>query len=116
MAYNSPEYKALLTCTDKLNASFSSDPLGIAGILLSKDLIPPNAENEMRVLGFSSHHKASILVEAIRNKVMTDPRSFTVLRMTLAEQSWTKDIADILRATYQRTTLNSQNCRPDQSK
>ena len=98
---SSPEYRTLLACTDKLNASLSIDPLGIAGIFLAKGFISSNVESEMRVLALTKHHKASILVEAVRSKVKIDPRTFTAFVDTLSEQTWTRDVVKYLASAYQ---------------
>ena len=95
------EYKAIINCHDKLVAAISADPLGIAGTLLAKSFIPPHVEERMRLADKTDRDKATILVEAIRDKIKIAPKRIDELIRILSEQEWTKDIKKILQSVYQ---------------
>ena len=89
-------HQIMLHHNDKLITVLSADPLGIAGILLAKGLIPENTAAQMQ-LRSTPHEKATILVTIIRQRVKVAPQRFQEFVGILSEQAWTKDIVEILQ-------------------
>ena len=89
-------HQVMLRHNDKLITALSADPLGIAGILLAKGLIPENAAAQMQLCS-TPHEKANILVTVIRQRVRVAPQRFQEFVGILSEQTWTKDIVEILQ-------------------
>ena len=95
-----PAYYAIIACNDKLISTLSADPLSVATTLVARGFIPPNTEAEMRITSFTPNQKASILMEAIRNKVKTNPRRLHELMRVLQQHPWTGEIAEILHSSF----------------
>ena len=57
----SPEVKSILKQTHVLTTALSNDPLGVAGILLSKELICEEEHSKMLVHGYTPAEKAAVL-------------------------------------------------------
>ena len=96
MAANpSPEVRAITTRTHDL---MSNEPLGVAGSLLSKGFISGEIMSKMLVVSYTPTEKATILIEAARNKVELAPSKFPELLEILSEQVCAKES---LRSTYQ---------------
>ena len=89
-------HQVMLRHNDKLITALSADPLGIAGILLAKGLIPENAAAQMQLCS-TPHEKANILITVIRQRVRVAPQRFQEFVGILSEQTWTKDIVEILQ-------------------
>ncbi len=102
----SPEVKSILKQTHDLTTALSNDPLGVAGILLGKELISEEVYSEMFVDLYTSARKAAILVRAVRNTIEIVPVKFQVFLEILSGQVCTKEVAERLRSTYQ-SELNS---------
>ena len=97
--FNTPAnkpYQIMLQYNDKLVMALSADPLGIAGILLAKGLIPENTAAQMQLCS-TPHEKACVLVTVIRQRVGFAPKRFQDFIEVLSEQTWTKDIVEILQ-------------------
>ena len=92
----SEPYKIMLHYNDKLVMALSADPVGIAGTLLAKGLIPENTEAQVQ-LSSTPHEKARILVTAVRQRVRVSPRQFQDFIEVLSKKPWTKDIVEILQ-------------------
>ena len=90
-------YQIMLNCNDKLVTAISLDPQCIAGILLTKGLIPENIEAQMRQCS-TPHERATILVTAVRKRIEIAPKRFHEFLKILSQQPWTKDIAEILQS------------------
>ena len=102
MACNpSPEVKAILIRTHDLMLALANEPLGMAGMLLSKGFISGEIMSKMLVVSYTSTEKATILIEAVRNKVELAPSKFTELLEILSEQTCAKEVVESLRSTYQ---------------
>ena len=91
-------HQIMLRYNDKLITALSADPLGIAGILLVKGLIPEHTEVQMRQCS-TAHEKATILVIAVRQMIKIAPKRFREFLDILSEQAWTKDILEILQSS-----------------
>ena len=89
-------HQIMLRYNDKLVMALSADPLGIAGILLAKGLIPENTAAQMQLCS-TPHEKACTLVTVIRQRVGVAPKRFQDFIEVLSEQTWTKDIVEVLQ-------------------
>lgn len=102
MAFNSsPEVKTILIRTHDLVTALSSEPLGMAGILLSKGFISGEIMSKMLVVSYTPTEKAAILIEAVRNKIAVAPAKFTELLGILSEQICAQEVVENLHSTYQ---------------
>ena len=102
MASNtSPEVKSILIQTHDLTTALSNDSLGVAGILLGKELICTEVYSKMFIDAYTPTKRAAILVEAVRNKIELAPTKFTQLLEILSEQTCAKEVVESLRSTYQ---------------
>ena len=97
----SPEVKSILVRTHDLMTALSNEPLGVAGILLSKGFISSEIMSKMLVVSYTPTEKAIILIEAVRNKIELTPSKFTELLEILSEQTCAKEVVESLRSTYQ---------------
>ena len=96
-AANEP-HQVMLRHNDKLITALCADPLGIAGILLAKGLIPEHTEAQMRQ-SFTPREKATILVTTIRQRIEIAPKRFHEFVSILSTQAWTKDIVEMLQSS-----------------
>ena len=92
-----PEWKTVLEFNDKLTTVLSTDPLSVARTLVAKRFISSEVQAEM-LLDKTPGVKATILVEAVRNKIKVAPGKFEELLHILSDQSWTKEIAEALQS------------------
>ena len=111
----SPEVKSILQQTPELTTALSNDPLGVAGILLSKELICEEEHSKMLVHCYTPAEKAAILIRAVRNTIKIAPDKFQCFLKILSEQQvCAKEVAESLHSTYQ-SELNSlthdQSCQ-----
>ena len=102
-----PEVKSILNLTPELKTALSSDPLGVAGMLLSKELICEEVNSKMLVHGYTSAEKAAILVEAVKNTIKIAPAKFQCFLEILSEVVCAKEVVERLRSTYQSESLSS---------
>ena len=102
----SPEVKSILKQTPELTTALSNDPLGVAEILLSKELICEEVHSEMLIDSYTPRKKASILVKALRNTIKIAPDKFQVFLETLSEVSCANEVVERLRSTYQSESLS----------
>ena len=110
MASNaSPEVNAILTQTHDLMTALSNEPLGVAGILLSKGFISSEISSKMHDVSHTPAEKATILVEAVRNKIEVAPTKFTELLEILSDQTCATEVVESLRSTYQ-SELTTGTC------
>ena len=101
MAANlSPEVKAITMRTHDLMVALSNEPLGVAGLLLSKNFISGEIMSKMLVLAYTPKEKAVILMEAVRNKIELAPSKFSKLLDILSEMTCAKEVVENLRFTY----------------
>ena len=97
----SPEVNAILIRTHDLMIALSNEPVGVAGILLSKGFISEEIMSKMLIVSYTQIEKATILIEAVRNKVKLAPSKFPELLEILLEQTCAKEVAESLHSTYQ---------------
>ena len=90
-------HQVMVCCNDKLITALSSDPQGIAGVLLAKGLIPENTEAQMRQCS-TPREKATILVATVRQRIEVAPKRFQDFIDILSKQEWTKDIMKVLQS------------------
>ena len=100
-ANQSPEVKAILKQTHDLTTALSNEPLSVAGILLSKELISRDIWSKMLLHSYTPAEKAAILVEAVGNSIEIAPVKFQCFVESLSEQVCAKEIVEKLRSTYQ---------------
>jgi hypothetical protein len=81
--------------------ALSNEPVGVAGILLSKGFISGEIMSKMLVVSYTPTEKAAILIEAVRNKIELVPSKFTELLGILSEVVCAKEVVGRLRCTYQ---------------
>ena len=106
MAFNpSPEVKSILIRTPDLMTALSNEPLGVAGILLSKGFISGEIMSKLLVVSYTAKEKATILIEAVRNRIDISPAKFTEFLEILSQQTCAKEVAESLRSTYQSELL-----------
>jgi hypothetical protein len=100
-------YDAIVSCNDKLATTLSLEPLSIATALVAKGIIPENTEAETRNPFYTPLQKASILLEAVRGKVKTSPRSLHEFIRILSQQPWSRDAAEALHASLSKLSRNN---------
>ena len=96
-----PEVKAITMRTHDLTTALSNEPLGVAGILLSKELISRDIWSKMLLHSYTPAEKAAILVEAVGNSIEIAPVKFQCFLEILSEQVCAKEVVEGLRSTYQ---------------
>lgn len=102
MASNpSPEVRSILIRTHDLMIALSNEPVGVAGMLLSKGFIPAEIMSKMLVVSYTPTEKATILIEAVRNKLELAPSKFPELLEILSELTCAKEIVASLHLTHQ---------------
>ena len=97
----SPEVKSMLIRTHDLTTVLANEPLGVAGILLSKELISSEVYSKVLVPTFTPAEKAAIIVESARKMIEIDPSKFPEFIDILSEQTGAKKVVESLRSTYQ---------------
>ena len=96
------ESLTILTYQDQFISVISAHTLSIAGVLREYDFISDEVFDKILHPSTSTpQEKATILVNAAREKIKTDPKQFPGLIRVLSEQVSTKDIAEILQSVYQ---------------
>ena len=110
----SPEVKSILKQTHDLTTALSNDSLGVAGILLSKELICSEVYSKMLIDSYTPAKKAAILVEAVRNTVEIAPVKFQWFLEILSEQVWAKEVVERLLSTYQSELSSLVHIKADQ--
>jgi hypothetical protein len=105
----SPEVKSILKQIPNLTTALSNDPLGVAGILVSKELICEEIYSEMFMDSYTPAKKAAILVRAVRNTIEIAPVKFQVFLKILSEQVCAKEVVEKLRSTYQSSLAHGQS-------
>ena len=93
----SPEVKAILMRTHDLIIALSSEPVGVAGMLLSKGFVSEETMSKMFLLAYTPKEKAAILMEAVRNKIMLAPSKFSKLLDTLSEVTCAKEVGSTVK-------------------
>ena len=83
---HSPEVKSILKQTPELTTALSNDPLGVAEILLSKELICEEIHSKILIDSYTPRKKAAILVKAVRNTIKIAPDKFQCFLEILSEQ------------------------------
>ena len=107
MASNpSPEVNAITIRTHDLMLALSNEPVGVAGILLGKGFISNEVMSKMLVVSYTSTEKATILIEAVRNKIELAPSKFTELLEILSEVASAKEVVESLHSTYQSELIS----------
>ena len=117
-------HQVMLHYNDKLITALCADPLGIAGVLLARGLIPEHTEAQMRQCS-TPREKATILVTTVRQKIEISPKRFHEFLNVLSDQEWTKDIMEILQSSsctarkrdfHLLSQRNSDDLSPSKSK
>ena len=106
------ESLTILTYQDKLINAISVDTLNVTGVLREHDFISDEVSDKILRLYSTPQEKATILVNAVREKIKTAPKRFLELIRVLSEQVSTKDIAKMLQLAYQDKSKFWQHYRP----
>ena len=99
-----PENKeslTILTYQDKLINAISADTLNITGVLREYDFISDEVSAKIIHPSPTPQEKATILVDAVREKIRTVPKRFSELIRVFSTEASTKDIAEMLQSDYQ---------------
>ena len=99
-----PENKeslTILTYQDKLINAISADTLKIAGVLREYDFITDEVSGKILRPSSTLQEKATILVNAVTEKIKTAPKRFPELIRVFSAEALTKDIAEMLQSDYQ---------------
>ena len=99
-----PENKeslTILTYQDKLINAISADTLNFAGVLREYDFISDEVSAKIIRPSSTPQEKATILVNAVREKIKTAPKRFPELIRVFSAEALTKDIAEMLQSDYQ---------------
>ena len=91
-----PAYKAMIHSHDKLVTAISTDIITMSGVLLAKEFIPFEMSSKMLLPNFTEREKATILVNAVTDRINVAPKLFDELVKIFSEQICTKDIIDSL--------------------
>ena len=89
-------YRAMIHCHDKLVTALSTDVITISGTLLAREFIPSEISSKMLLPNFTEREKATILVNAITDRIKIAPKRFDDLMKILSEKTCTKDIVSHL--------------------
>ena len=96
-----PEYKALLTCTPKLRLAVRNNLMELSGWLLAKNLISQEHDSELRNEMVTADKRAARLVELIQWKVKQNPDNYRTIISVLAEEEQTyKEVLADIRQRY----------------
>ena len=82
----------------------SNDSLGVAGRLLSKELICEEVYSKMLIDSYTPAKKAAILIRAVRNTIEITPDKFQWFldsEILSEQQACAKEVVEKLRSTYQ---------------
>ena len=102
MASNpSPEVKAILIRTHDLMLALSNEPVGVAGILLGEGFVSEETMSKMLIVSYTPNEKATILIEAVRNKIALAPERFPELLEILSKLTCAQEVVKSLRSTHQ---------------
>ena len=94
------ESQTILIYQDQLINVISPDVVRIAGILMEYDFISDEIFGKLFHPSSTPQEKATVLVNAVREKIKTVPKRFPELIRVFSEQAPTKDIAEMLQTAY----------------
>ena len=96
------ESLTILTYQNQLISVISAHTLSIAGVLREYGFISDEVFDRILHPSTSTpQENATILVNAVREKIKTGPKRFPELIRILSEQVSTKEIAEMLQSAYQ---------------
>ena len=87
--------------TYEIILALSNEPVGVAGMLLSKGLVSEETMSKMTIVAYTPKEKASILIEAVKNNIKLAPSKFPGLLEILSEVTSAEEVVKSLRSTYQ---------------
>ena len=97
----SPEVQAITLRTHDLMIALSTEPLGVAGMLVGKEFISGDIMSKMLIVSYTPKEKATILIEAVKNRIELAPSEFGNLLDILSGVTCAKEVVATLRSTYQ---------------
>ena len=106
------ESLTILTYQDKLINAISADTLNVTDVLREHDFISDEVSGKILCPSSTAQEKATILVNAVKEKIKTAPKRFPELLRVLSEQMSTKDVAEMLQSAYQDKSKFLQHYRP----
>ena len=89
-------YKTIVRSHDKLVTALSNDIITMSGILLAKEFISAEISSKMLLPNYIPQEKATILVNAVIDKIKIAPNRFDELIKIFSEQTCTKDVISSL--------------------
>ena len=92
----SPEYKALLECFDRLVTALKSDPTSLADKLAAKGLMPPVEVHNQRIPAEQARELAGRILDIVK----LNPNRYHDVIKTFSKYPWMKDIVGILETAY----------------
>ena len=95
------ESQTILIYQDQLIGAISPDTIRITEILREYDFISDEIFGKLSCPSSTPQEKATIVVNAVREKIRTAPKRFPELIRVFSEQASTKDIAEMLQTAYQ---------------
>ena len=95
------ETLTILTYQNQLINAISTGTTRIAEVLRECEFISDEVFGKSLCPYSTSQEKATILVNAVREKIKTSPKRFPELIRVFSEQASTKDIAEMLQSAYQ---------------
>ena len=95
------ESQTILIYQDQLIGAISPDTIRITEILREYDFISDEIFGKLSCPSSTPQEKATIVVNAMREKIRTAPKRFPELIRVFSEQASTKDIAEMLQRGYQ---------------
>ena len=98
---SSLEMKAMLAHTEELTTALSTNPVSTVGLLLDKKVVKREVQDKMMADTDTREGRAAILVEAVTHEIESTPDKLEVFLQILLEQTWTKEVGERLRSTYQ---------------
>ena len=97
---SSLEMKAMLAHTEELTTALSTNPLSTVGLLLDKKFVRREVQDKM-MADDTREGRAAILVEDVTHEIESSPDKLEIFLQILLEQTWTKEVGERLRSTYQ---------------
>ena len=101
IASENKESQTILTCQVQLIDAIAADTLSVAVALQEQEFISDEVSGKILRPSSNPEEKATILINAVREKIKTAPKRFPELMRVLSEQASTKDIVEMLQRAYQ---------------
>ena len=97
---SSPEVRLFTDHQHDLIEALSKNPWEISNILLKEGLISSTVLDKMKVQVYTHHYKAILLVEALQEKIRSDPQMFGQLLDILSRCRLSETLVSNLRKLH----------------